>query len=478
MVIKNLKPTDYNIKKTLENDSITRNAGLFRFLKLLLLIEEGYSIALDGNWGSGKTFFVKQVKMILDSYNNHKSAKNDNYEYIVSKPLDKENNVVIDDIKIHGNLKMDKDELIELLTSKPILSVYYNAWINDNDIDPVLSIIYEIATEYKLDEYLESDSDILKIFTIIMSKTKYKDAIGLVNQIKPKDVLEKIKQQKQLKSIIDEYLTEIMPENGNHIVIFIDELDRCKPSYAIDVLESIKHYFDNENITFVFSTNINQLVHTIKAHYGQEYDASRYLDRFFDIRMSLPPIDKSLYINQFELKNNYYVCNKICRIIVDKFNLELREISRFYSMINIASYNYIFEKGKTGFANTNGKHFVSLYIVPILVGLKMTDINIYNECVEGKDCSPILDVLLDSRINSTVSAELNINLNDEDLSSLKTLLTDLYSIIFDMKNNEAHEKKEIGSLFINNETYKFLISTLSLLSDISSFEFEGESEND
>lgn len=478
MVTKNLKPTDYNIKKTLKNDSILRNAGLFRFIKLLLLIEEGYTIALDGNWGSGKTFFVKQAKMVFDSFNFHKSSKKDYYRNIVNETLDKENNMVIDDIKIHGITSTDKDELIELLTSKPILTVYYDAWNNDNDIDPVLSIIYEIATEYKLDEYLEEDDDIMKIITIILSKTKLKDVIDIVNQIKPKDVLEKIKQQKQLKPIIDEYLTKIMQENGEHIVIFIDELDRCKPSYAVDVLECIKHYFDNENITFVFSTNINQLVHTIKAHYGQEYDASRYLDRFFDIRMSLPPIDKSLYIKQLKFKNNYYVCNKICRIIVDKFNFELREISRFYSMINIASYNYIFEKGKTGFANTDGKHFVSLYIVPILVGLKMTDINIYNECVEGKDCSPILDVLLDSRINSTVSAELNINLKDEDLSSLKTLLTDLYSIIFDMKNNETHEKKEIGSLFINNETYKFLISTLSLLSDISSFEFEGDSKND
>ena len=63
-----LQPTDDNIRSTFYNDSIGRNKDLVNFIKIIASIDESYSIALDSYWGSGKTFFVKQVKMILDAY--------------------------------------------------------------------------------------------------------------------------------------------------------------------------------------------------------------------------------------------------------------------------------------------------------------------------------------------------------------------------------------------------------------------------
>ena len=64
-----LQPTDENIRSTFYNDSIGRNKELVNFIKIIDSINESYSIALDSYWGSGKTFFVKQVKMILDANN-------------------------------------------------------------------------------------------------------------------------------------------------------------------------------------------------------------------------------------------------------------------------------------------------------------------------------------------------------------------------------------------------------------------------
>ncbi|HIF9142927.1 TPA: KAP family P-loop NTPase fold protein, partial [Photobacterium damselae] len=68
--------------------------------------------------------------------------------------------------------------------------------------------------------------------------------------------------------------------------IFIDELDRCKPSYAVEVLETIKHIFDIPGVIFVVATNTNQLQHTIKSVYGDGFDAIQYLGRFFNTRFA------------------------------------------------------------------------------------------------------------------------------------------------------------------------------------------------
>ena len=61
------------------------------------------------------------------------------------------------------------------------------------------------------------------------------------------------------------------------MLFFIDELDRCKPSFAVHLLEQLKHYISDERITFVFSVNLEQLQHTIKHYYGINFDSGRYL---------------------------------------------------------------------------------------------------------------------------------------------------------------------------------------------------------
>ena len=65
-----LKPTKENLLNMFLQDSIGRNEEIFYFIDLLNSINTNYAISLDAQWGSGKTFFIKQVKMVLDSYNN------------------------------------------------------------------------------------------------------------------------------------------------------------------------------------------------------------------------------------------------------------------------------------------------------------------------------------------------------------------------------------------------------------------------
>ncbi|QUX90256.1 NTPase KAP [Marinomonas sp. A3A] len=78
--------------------------------------------------------------------------------------------------------------------------------------------------------------------------------------------------------------------------IFIDELDRCRPSYAVEMLETIKHIFDIQGIVFVVATDTEQLQHAVKAIYGEGFDARLYLGRFFNSRFSLKAPDLKSFL--------------------------------------------------------------------------------------------------------------------------------------------------------------------------------------
>ena len=72
------------------------------------------------------------------------------------------------------------------------------------------------------------------------------------------------------------------------IILFIDELDRCRPDYAVDMLEVIKHVFDVENVKVVLVTNTKQLRAAINHRYGVEVDAHKYLNKFLKYSFTLP----------------------------------------------------------------------------------------------------------------------------------------------------------------------------------------------
>ena len=72
------------------------------------------------------------------------------------------------------------------------------------------------------------------------------------------------------------------------LIVVIDELDRCRPSYAVELLEVAKHLFAVDRIVFVLAVNRSELAHSIGALYGSGFDAMGYLRRFFDVDFRLP----------------------------------------------------------------------------------------------------------------------------------------------------------------------------------------------
>ena len=115
-----LAPTDENAYEMLKANPIGRSDDVFRFVELLSHMENScYSIALNGEWGSGKTFFVKQVKLILDAENPQSNLPE------------------IMRLKVKGLIPN------QFTCPDCYTTVYYDAWANDNHEDPLLSLIYE-----------------------------------------------------------------------------------------------------------------------------------------------------------------------------------------------------------------------------------------------------------------------------------------------------------------------------------------------
>ena len=141
------------------------------------------------------------------------------------------------------------------------------------------------------------------------------------------------------------------------IILFIDELDRCRPDYAVDMLEVIKHVFDVENVKVVLVTNTKQLRAAINHRYGVEVDAQKYLDKFLKYSFALPdkivdPVEAGRtlvaveYFKQLirnsrmfdELKGSIkqivIIMNFICDMI-EQNDISLRETERLVRFLEI-----------------------------------------------------------------------------------------------------------------------------------------------
>ena len=84
---------------------------------------------------------------------------------------------------------------------------------------------------------------------------------------------------------------------GRPLVILVDELDRCRPDFAIQFLEIAKHLFDVDHVIFVLALDREQLGHSIRVVYGSEFDSTGYLRRFFDLDFRLPSPDRTEFVN-------------------------------------------------------------------------------------------------------------------------------------------------------------------------------------
>ncbi len=301
-------------------------------MKKLLLSEIDISpLVIDGDWGTGKTYFCKKLK-----------------------------NLIVSDEDLHVNCG------------------YIDAFIADHANEPLLTIISEVS---KLIDGKNNKKEFLEKAKSVASyslKTLGKAGISWVLRQDPEEVTagftESIKKasndaidfsiEKLLKLHVDNEdniiaLQQVLKDatESKELIIFIDELDRCRPDFAVSILEIIKHIFNVDKVKFVLVTNFSQLTAAVKHSYGDTIDAHRYLDKFIKFRFELPKymsdennkliytsckqgkllinksktLDKNIFSNSVDLEmiNDLIIYNE----------LSLREVETFIRMIEV--YNII-----------------------------------------------------------------------------------------------------------------------------------------
>lgn len=444
---KELMPTEKNLINTLINDTIGRNKDIVDFLNILKCQEASCSIALNGKWGSGKTFFVRQTEMFINA----------------SSCLSQTDKEVKDKITSSVPIKeFPNDEF----------AIYYDAWENDNDTDPIFSLIYEITNQINADFSTKefSLSNVCDLAASIISIITRHDVNKILESLKSENKFEDFKKEKSTKKMMSEFFTEILCERGNRLVIFIDELDRCKPTYAIKLLEQIKHYMMDDRITFVFSVNLEQLQHTIKCYYGADFDASRYLDRFFDFRIDLPAPDMDKFFEELSLEKNYN-SKIILNQIVKMFDFKLREISRLWSQVYVANHN-VYDKTEFSFIfpDDEGMEIILIYIVPLMIGLRIADIPRYEDFINGKDSTPLKELLEEDTLKSLLTNMLDNNESfiEEDGKKQVThemIIERFYGAVFGNQYTKNIFEIELGKYMFSRKSKEFAIRASSMMSE-------------
>lgn len=325
--------------------------------------------------------------------------------------------------------------------------------------------MYSIVSSVETDYPFEQSSSVFKKAAKILEFFYGRNWSDLIDIFKSSTVIDEIKQGKNIEMEIKDFLDSLLSERGNRLIVFIDELDRCKPSYAIKLLERIKHYFDNDRITFVFSINAKELQNTIKNYYGNDFDACRYLDRFFDIRISLPPVSLSKYFNSINF-NSDYIYDEICVKVINYYKFSMREIGKYLSMARIAAH--FPTHNSPAFPYDKAKYFCMLYVVPIMLGLNIYNKDKYENFVAGQDVKPLIEILSEGVFQCFNDLLDNDESYYEDenkkIVTLEAKLELVYNALFNNIDEIKSNYVRIGKCLFNNETKKILFSIAGLLS--------------
>lgn len=460
------------IFELMEKDDINRNAYLIKLLNILNNNGINRIFSLNGRWGTGKTIFIRKFILLANYCSIYVEGKKRECIYDTFK----DNSLLIS--KLNSLTSKPEFEEFKSISSKSLINaVYFNAWEHDDEDDPIISIIYSLIRQFNLIENTKYEDSSIIDKTIDLANIISLGKINISKNIKKEDLLERVKIKDTIKGLAQDILDSIIKENCEKLILFIDELDRCNPLYAIKLLERIKHYFNNDRLVIVVTTNLDELSSTVSSVYGEHFSSYKYLDKFFDMKLELPAVDKDKFITTFDLdinkdKNAYF--SIIVKDIIEYNNLEMRETSRYLSLIRHFEKK-VFNGDTTGFYRQYTLN--DFLLIPYIIGLYVADINKYNKFIGGNGKS---DLLLFSK-NNDIVIDLckTMFYPNKSKSSLELtneiILEDLGKFYDYIYGKNAIKTSEYGNLTIGEmEMCKYdikkLTNSISLLEDIKYFQ--------
>jgi hypothetical protein len=232
-------------------------------------IEGGLVLALSSKFGAGKTTFLSMWKKALED-------------------------------------RADDE-------SKPMV-ITLNAWESDYYGDPLFAIVSSLIEALQKDgesakSLIEAAKDVGWIATAIGGQVAKK--FTGIDAVAAGDLAEKKKAKRDGANILDSFsvyeerkkamnqlqdaIREFVASSKPRVLFLVDELDRCRPDYAISYLETIKHIFDVQGAVFILAADRNQLENSARTAFGANLDFEEYFRKFVHREISLPPITEAGY---------------------------------------------------------------------------------------------------------------------------------------------------------------------------------------
>jgi len=362
-----MRPRPFEVPKSgdpFAHDTLGRKDQIEALTLLLRNIEGPCVLAIDAPWGAGKTAFLQMWAQ---------------------------------------HLRRERFRVAE-----------FNAWETDFSDDPLIAL-YAALEGVIGRRSSERASNVLKAGATMLSRLTstaatavtglpVPDAAEMVTAVTGSSVTStkaRLERHRDAETSIRDFkkALERATKGGLPLVISIDELDRCRPDYAIRLLESTKHIFDVDGVVFILGVNLSELAHSVNAMYGNSFSSEVYLNRFLDRRIYLPKPDRSRFLDELlgavgmgeHLDKGNFVRLFLDSYVLGASDISLRDIEQAVFHLGMAISSVRGRRSWSGFP-------LDMVVVTLML-MRVTVPNTYLRFIRGEVSD--LDALTD--MNSTIN---------------------------------------------------------------------------
>lgn len=431
-------------------DQLDRKQSAEILTQFISTIREPFVLAIDSPWGTGKTTFI---------------------------------NMWLSYLKIQG-----------------FPCLYFNAWENDFTDDPLISFIGEMKTcldtaskPSQAKVYYENAKKLgasivkraipvtIKIATAgvvnldeISEEALADFASGLAKEKIDRYEADKstIKDFKKQLSELVQQITKKEGDENKPLIFFIDELDRCRPTYAVELLERLKHLFNIEGIVFVLALDKEQIGHSLRSIYGTGMDVDGYLRRFIDRDYRLPEPLAEGFCNLLFIKfgfPSYFASRSGRDARYDREQL-IKTFSRLASIFgfSLRTQEQCFSQLSVVFRTTPPDYNLYPILLSFLIALKAANPKLYIAFTTGKTTTEdVLNYIKEARggaalldDNYGIALEAYILSSQCNYRDMEQLISK-YKKLTEMATSEQEKERprritELLQSFFREDTYGIL----------------------
>ncbi len=391
------------------DDLLARQDIATRLTNLVATQEPSLTISLQGQWGSGKTFMLRRWQQQLEN--------------------------------------------------EEFKAIYFNAWEDDFCDDPLLAIIGQLSDYFKegrmktmarqvaqiaMPLIRENVLGVLKATTGVTIKVDHQ---GRGNKTLLDAYLEQRGTKDKLKNQLAALSRQVAKETDHPLVFIIDELDRCRPTFAIELLERVKHIFDVPNTVFVFGLNRDELSKSLASVYG-DINTDVYLRRFFDFAFTLPEVGSLGFaahlMAKFQLGQVFQSLSDATGRLdpIYDFNNYQRILPKLWSALGLSlrDIDYGVRLMALLARNVPPGSVTHPYLLTILIAVKFKKPDFYHALVMGN--------FRTSEIMNFIDGTVREDLSDRDLSAILNRIEG-FLYCADSTNSEYGERGAIALAELN-----------------------------